>query len=68
MPVRPFADIVAYPPQKYNGIISLQIKNHPEIIPRLIAKLEELFSLHNDPSYYRGKLFLVEVHRIRVRG
>jgi len=34
----------------------------------LIAKLEELLSLHNEPAYYRGKLFLVEVHRIRVRS
>ncbi len=28
-----FADIVAYPPEKYRGIIALQVRNHPEIIP-----------------------------------
>jgi predicted nuclease of predicted toxin-antitoxin system len=30
---RDFADIVTYPPSKYNGIIALQVKNHPEIVP-----------------------------------
>ena len=25
-----FADIVSYPPQLYKGIISLQVRNHPE--------------------------------------
>ena len=32
-----FADIVAYPPADYKGIIALQIRNHPEIIPQLIT-------------------------------
>ena len=31
-----FADIVTYPPEKYKGIIALQVKNHPEIMPQLI--------------------------------
>jgi len=27
-----FADIINYPPEKYKGIISLQVRNHPEVI------------------------------------
>ena len=63
-----FADIVAYPPEKYQGIISLQIRNHPEIIPQIMDKLNDFLSFHSEPEYYEGKLFLVEAHRIRIRG
>lgn len=28
-----FTDIITYPPKNYKGIISLQVKNHPEITP-----------------------------------
>ena len=62
-----FADIVSYPPAHYQGIIALQVRNHPEIIPPLMARLREYLSLHADRQYYRGKLLVVEVHRIRVR-
>jgi predicted nuclease of predicted toxin-antitoxin system len=62
-----FADIVSYPPVNYQGIIALQVRNHPEIIPLLMARLCDYLSLHSDRQYYRGKLFVVEVHRIRVR-
>ncbi|MEK7776602.1 MAG: hypothetical protein AAB331_04410, partial [Planctomycetota bacterium] len=61
------ADIVAYPPAHYKGIIALQIRNHPEIIPQLMSRLEDYLSAHSDMNYYKGKLLLVEVHRIRVR-
>ncbi|MEG3905679.1 DUF5615 family PIN-like protein [Microcoleus sp. B4-C5] len=62
-----FADIVTYPPSSYQGIISLQLRNHPEIIPQLMARLTEYFSLHDSEEHYRGKLLLVEVYRIRIR-
>jgi len=62
-----FADIVAYPPSEYKGIIALQVGNHPEVIPRLLAALKGYLSDHPDMRHYRGKLFLVEGHRIRVR-
>jgi predicted nuclease of predicted toxin-antitoxin system len=62
-----FADIVAYPPADYQGIIALQVRNHPEIIPQLMQRLQDYFSSHTDREYYRGKLSVVEVHRIRVR-
>jgi len=62
-----FSDIVTYPPIKYKGIIALQVRNHPEIIPKLMKRLKDYLSTHNDMNYYKGKLFLVEVQRIRIR-
>ena len=62
-----FADIVTYPPANYQGIIALQVRNHPEIIPQLMKRLQDYLSSHADREYYRGKLLVVEVHRIRVR-
>ncbi len=62
-----FADIVTYPPANYNGIIALQMKNHPEIIKQIMIILTDYLSIHSDMNHYKGKLFLVEAHRIRVR-
>ncbi|MEE9150963.1 MAG: DUF5615 family PIN-like protein, partial [Thermoplasmata archaeon] len=62
-----FADIVTYPPANYKGIIALQVRNHPEIIPQIMERLKEYLSVHPDMNHYKGKLFLVESHRIRVR-
>jgi len=62
-----FADIVLYPPTNYKGIIALQVRNHPEIIPQLMEVLENYLSGHTNMVNYKGKLLLVEVHRIRVR-
>lgn len=62
-----FSDIVRYPPSEYNGIVSLQIRNHPEVIPSLIERLVKYFSQFPYIEHYEGKLFLVEVHRIRIR-
>ncbi len=62
-----FADIVTYQPANYRGIISLQLRNHPEIIPQLMNKLIDYLSAHNDLEYYQGKLLIAEVSRIRIR-
>jgi predicted nuclease of predicted toxin-antitoxin system len=62
-----FANIVTYPPSQYQGIIALQVHNHPEIIPQLMARLTTYMRLHPAMEEYRGKLFVVEVHRIRIR-
>lgn len=62
-----FADILTYPPANYKGIISVQLRNHPEIIPQLMEKLKVYLSANNNMEHYQGKLFLVEVYRIRVR-
>jgi predicted nuclease of predicted toxin-antitoxin system len=62
-----FVDIVTYPPAKYKGIIALQVRNHPEIIPQLMERLKNYLSANPETNHYKGKLFLIEVHRIRVK-
>lgn len=62
-----FADIVAYPPADYQGIIALEVRNHPEVIPQLMQRLRDYLESHADREHYRGKLLVVEVHRIRMR-
>jgi predicted nuclease of predicted toxin-antitoxin system len=63
-----FADIITYPPINYRGIIGIQVKNHPELIPRIMQRLNVYLSKHPSMEDYAGKLLLVEVHRIRIRG
>jgi predicted nuclease of predicted toxin-antitoxin system len=62
-----FADIVAYPPSIYKGIIALQVKDHPEVIPALLQRLMTYLSAHPEMSDYEGQLLVVEAHRIRIR-
>ncbi len=62
-----FADIVAYPSADYKGIIALQVRNHPEVLPQIISRLKDYLSAHPDMTHYVGKLLLVEAHRIRIR-
>ena len=62
-----FSDIVSYPPAKFNGIIALQVRNHPEAIPSILRRLTNYLSANPDQQHYKGHLFLVESHRIRIR-
>jgi predicted nuclease of predicted toxin-antitoxin system len=62
-----FANIVTYPPAHYRGIIALQVHNHPEIIPQLMIRLTTYIASHPTMEEYKGKLFIVEAHRIRIR-
>ena len=62
-----FADIVTYPPARYLGIVGIQLHNHPEIIPQLMERLLAFLDAHPAQESYHGKLFLVEVHRVRIR-
>ena len=62
-----FADILNYPPQRYKGIVALQIRNHPEISEHLLERLVRYFGSHPEPEHCHGKLLLVEVSRIRLR-
>ena len=62
-----FADIVAYPPASYLGIVAIQLRNHPEIIPQLMARLIAFLDGHPAEEFYHGKLLLIEVHRVRIR-
>ncbi len=63
-----FADIVKYPPRDYRGIISLQLRNHPEVLPQIVVRLTAYVEAHSEMSHYQGKLFLFEAHRVRVRA
>jgi predicted nuclease of predicted toxin-antitoxin system len=62
-----FSDIVAYPPSQFAGIISIQLHNHPEVIPQLMERLCGFLAANPEVARYRGKLFIVEPHRIRIR-
>ena len=62
-----FADISTYPPSQYGGIVAIQLNNHPETIPYLMTGLLDFLSDHSDQMFYRGKLLVVEPHRIRIR-
>ncbi len=62
-----FADIVSYPPSIYNGIIALQVKNRPELIPEILKRLKKYLLEHPDMNHYRGKLFIVDTYRIRIK-
>lgn len=62
-----FADIVTYPPRQYKGIIALQMRNHAEVLERLLARLTEYLRAQPAMEHYRAKLLVVEVSRIRVR-
>lgn len=62
-----FSDIIVYPPSAYGGIIAMQLHNHPETIPTLMQNLIVFLQANPDRDFYRGKLFIVEPHRIRIR-
>jgi hypothetical protein len=63
-----FSDIVRYPPSTYGGIISMQVRNRPEVLAQITERLTRYLRDQSDREHYRGKLLLVEAHRIRVRG
>ena len=62
-----FGDITTYPPSQYKGIIALQVRNRPELIPSLLRRLTDYITAHPEMPNYEGQLFLVESHRIRIR-
>ena len=62
-----FTDKLNYPPGNYKGIVALQVRNHPEIIPQLMLRLIDYLSSYPEMNSYKGKLVLVEVNRIRIR-
>ncbi len=62
-----FADIVSYPPGNYKGIVALQMRNHPEVLPNLMTRLTAYLKVQSAMEHYHGKLLVVEVDRIRIR-
>ena len=63
-----FADILSYPPSKYGGIVAMQLRNQPSLLPLLVSRLVAFVEAAKDMQALAGKLFVVEVHRIRVWG
>jgi len=63
-----FADIINYPPHRFNGIIALRVRNHPQVTAQVSARLVDYLAMHPNPDHYIGKLFIVESHQIRIRG
>jgi len=63
-----FSDIVRFPPSKYGGIVSVQVKNRPEVLGQITQRLIAYLGNQPDRAHYHGKLLLVEAHRIRIRG
>jgi len=61
------AHLVNYPPKRYQGILALQMRNHPEILDRLMMRLTHYLTANPAMEHYRGKLIVVEVNRIRIR-
>jgi len=43
-----FSHIINYPPKNYKGIVALQMHNHAEILPKLIARLTAYLSRSRD--------------------
>ncbi len=62
-----FANILDYPPVNYQGIIALRIRNHPEVLPQIVSRLKNYLLTNPSMGHYKGKLILVEAHRIRIR-
>jgi hypothetical protein len=62
-----FADIVAYPPKNYKGIVALQMRNHPEVVEHLMVRMTGYLTAQPEMSHYHAKLLVVEIKRIRIR-
>ena len=62
-----FADIVAFPPALYKGIVAVQLRNRPQLTPALMRRLTSYLESHSAPDHYKGKLLVVEADRIRIR-
>lgn len=62
-----FADLIRFPPSEFGGIVALQVRNRPEVIPQIVRRLTQYLENHARRDHYRGQLILVEPHRIRVR-
>lgn len=51
---RDSSDIVAYPPSQFNGIIGLQVRNHPEVAGPIMQRLLEYLKNYPSTDHYRG--------------
>lgn len=62
-----FADIVAYPPANFAGIVAFQIHNRPEIVPPMMEQFLAFVEQQPGRDWFRAKLLVVEPLRIRIR-
>ena len=62
-----FADIINYPPKDFKGIIALQMRSHPEILRRLLARLKQYLESQPAMEHYRGKLIVFGADRVLIR-
>lgn len=49
-----FTNILNYPPDQYRGIVAIQVKNHPEMIPHLMRRLLSYLTLHPEMDFIKG--------------
>ena len=54
-----FSDIVRDPPSQYGGIISMQVRNRPEVLAQLTERLTRSLRDPSDREHYRGKLLFL---------
>ena len=62
-----FANIIMFPPSEFMGIIALQLKDHPDILPDLMNRLGDYLIAHPEGQHYKGLLLVVNVDAIRIR-
>jgi len=43
------------------------MRNHSEVLPNLMTRLKAYLEVQPAMDHYQGKLFVVEVDRIRIR-
>lgn len=63
-----FADIAAYPPEKFRGVVALQLRDHPEVETVLLRRLTAYLAAHPARDHCKGKLVVVEPDRVRIRS
>ena len=59
--------VTSYPPKNYKGIVALQMRNHAEVLDKLMVGLTAYLRVQPEMQHYRGKLLVVEVNRVRIR-
>lgn len=59
-----FANILVYPPQKFYGIVHINI--HPQLYETVIAALKNLFAIFRKPADFKGKLIILEATTFRI--
>ena len=60
-----FANILAYPPEDFPGIVVIRTEDQAK--PAVLARIHRLVTVLESQSP-QGELWIVESHRIRVRG